>query len=92
MATKVGCGLNDRCWAVGMRLANSDSDAARSLCENAGANPVGCTAHSFPADFSDALLRGGGSVAVREVAPLHVESPAIPSVPRSAADSAPLSG
>ena len=58
MATKVGCGINDRCWAVGMCLTNSGSDAARSLCENAGAHPVGCTEHSFPADFSDALLRG----------------------------------
>ena len=58
MATKVGCGINDRCWAVGMCFANSGSDAARSLCENAGAHPVGCSENSFPANFSDALLRG----------------------------------
>ena len=58
MATKVGCGLNDLCWAVGMCLANSDSDAARSLCEDPGAHQVGCTEHSFPADFANALLRG----------------------------------
>jgi hypothetical protein len=58
MATKVGCGLNDRCWAIGMCLANSDSDAARSLCEAPAAHQVGCTEHSFPADFSNALLRG----------------------------------
>ena len=54
MAGHVGCGPNDRCWALGMCLG---TDSA-SLCEHPNVHQPGCVQHQFPGDFQSKLKRG----------------------------------